>query len=348
MSTKICFAYPWATYGGCERVFINRAMAFKKYIPGLKVDYLFLSDGGGLEGFKSALKRYGLESVASVVSSFDSSYDYVSLVDCPQLIDKADSIGVRYMVECHTGYVDNRQYLSALPATCRVVGAPSSRFCTVLRKEFPSLYATITELTNFVPWDIDEYHSSKHVVLPGWGRRPILFLGRMDKLKDPLSLLDAFERIEKRRPGDFILLFCGPESSEINISSEVVRRGLSGAVLSLPPIPFHSVPMLLGAVRQARGIFVSPSKEESFGLSASEAISSLIPTALSNIEAHIELINGADNLFCFQLGDVISMADRIEYLLDNYNDTEYELIRIRNSFSARRFIEQWEYLVRDK
>ena len=40
MTTKICFTYPWATFGGCERVFINRAIAFT-YFPEVRIDFFF-------------------------------------------------------------------------------------------------------------------------------------------------------------------------------------------------------------------------------------------------------------------------------------------------------------------
>ena len=345
MNTKICFAYPWATFGGCERVFINRAMAFKTFLPGVQVDFFFLSDGGGLKSFSAALKKYGLDSVASVVPSLDSSYEVVSLVDCPHLFSELNSSGQRYIVECHTPYAENRRYLSALPSECRVVATPSSRFSDLVRNEFPFLTAPVLELNNFVPWDIEEYQSREHIGLPEWTRRPILFFGRMDKLKDPIALLDAFQIIESRRKGEFLLILCGPKSVEIDVESEIVKRGLGGTVVVMPPIPFHSASSLMESVRRAGGVFVSPSRGESFGLSAAEAISSLLPPVLSDIDAHLDLVADAGDLFTFQLGDINSLASRIEYLLDNHSNTESVLRRLRGNFSAERFISDWETLL---
>jgi len=344
MSTKICFAYPWATFGGCERVFINRAIAFKKYFPGVKIDFLFLSDGGGLRNFVAALKKYHVDDIASIVSSLHSSYQFVSLVDCPQLIGKLRSANQRYIVECHTGYVENRRYLSTLPVECRFVAAPSSRFREKLSREFPSIQVPILELPNFVPWDIEEYKAVKEFHFPEWTRRPILFLGRMDNLKDPISLLDAFELIEKRREGEFMLLLCGPRSVEIDIEREISKRGLYGNTVLLPPIPFHAASTLMDAVRKAGGIFVSPSRSESFGLSVAEAISSLLPPALSNIDAHLDLIGDFEDLYTFPLGNTNSLADRIEYLLDNHLSTQDVLRKMRDNFSATRFVISWERL----
>ena len=341
MSTKICFAYPWATFGGCERVFINRAMAFKRHLPGVQLDFLFLSDGGGVKSFCAALKKYRLERVASVVQSLGSSYEVVSLVDCPQLFTKLNSSGQRYIVECHTGYAENRQYLSSLSRKCSAVATPSSRFCNLIRGEFRSLPASIFELTNFVPWDIEEYQPHEDIALPGWTRKPILFLGRMDKLKDPIALLDAFQIIERRRQGEFMLLLCGPKSIEINIEREIASRGLGGMTVLMPPIPFHAASSLMESVRRAGGIFVSPSRMESFGLSAAEAISGLLPPLLSDLDAHSDLIGDFGELFTFPLGDINAFATCIEYLLDNHSVNENLLRKLRGNFSAERFIKDW-------
>lgn len=348
MTTKICFAYPWATFGGCERVFINRAIAFKKYFPEVRIDFFFLSDGGGLKSFKAALHRYGLDQVASVVTSVDNSCELISLVDCPQLFSELDSAGQQYIVECHTPYVENRQYLSNLSKNCKAVAAPSSRFCDLIRSEFPLLSVPVVGLTNFVPWDVKEYHPRDDIILPKWTRKPILFFGRMDKLKDPVSLLDAFQLIERRRRGEFLLVLCGPKSIEINIEAEIANRGLGGIVVVLPPIPFHAASSLMDAVRRAGGIFVSPSRGESYGLSAAEAISSLLPSLLSDVDAHVDLICDAGDLFTYPLGDTDSLANRIEYLIDNNSSVQDDFFRrLRNKFSAEQFIKDWGKLLNE-
>lgn len=345
MSTNVCFAYPWATFGGCERVFINRAMAFKRYLPGVKVDFFFLSDGGGLKSFDAALKKYCLQDVASITTSIDRSYDLVSLVDCPQLFNKLNSNKQKYIVECHTGYVENRQYLESLPDECSAVVAPTLRFLNLLKCEFPQLSVPFLELSNFVPWDVDEYHLREQIFLPRWTRKPILFFGRMDKLKDPAALLDAFKVLESRRKGEFMLLLCGPRSIEVDIDNEIAKRGLLDIAVVLPPIPFNSASLLLQAVRKAEGLFVSPSRAESFGLSAAEAISVLLPPVLSSIDAHLDLVNGADDLFVFRLGDVNDFASRIESLSNVRSSVSNILCELRNNFSASRFISDWNKML---
>ncbi|MCC6921822.1 MAG: glycosyltransferase family 4 protein [Nitrosomonas sp.] len=343
--TKLCFAYPWATLGGCERVFINRALAFSKFFPGTELDFLFLSDSGGLSGFLSAIERYSLTNTTQVVESIEKKYDLVSLVDCPQLLGEIGSGDQRYMVECHTGYAQNRRYLANLPRTCNVVAAPSKNFADLIRREFPRIRIPIVELRNFVPWDIVPTQTHRDITLPTWNRRPIFFLGRLDKLKDPLAMLDAFCLLERRRTGEFMLLICGPQSEEIDINHEISVRNLHSYCALFPPVPFHSVDILMRAVARAGGIFVSTSHAESFGLSAAEAISSLIPVVLSDIEAHRTLVAGYEDTMTYQIGDVETLAERIEYVHDSYSDMVSCLGKLREKLSASTFIGDWNRIV---
>lgn len=346
MQINVCFAYPWATLGGCERVLLNRALAFKKYLPEVHVDFCFFHDSGGLISFKNSLYHYELTSSTSVVNSLQKKYDLVSLIDCPQAIDFCVNRLQSYIVECHTGYTNNRLYLQNLPDSCKRIIAPSENFGSKISKEFPKINARLSILRNFVPWDINPRESKSINYLPLWSRKPILFFGRLDTLKDPLSLLDAFEILEKRRPGEFMLLFCGPKSPDINLTAEISNRSLDGLSVVLPPVSFNSANLLLNSVACSGGIFVSPSKAESFGLSAAESISLLLPVVLSNIDAHLKLIQGYEEFFTYPLSLNDRLADRIEYIFDNYQFGINALSMIRNNFSASAFIKDWIELIK--
>lgn len=95
----------------------------------------------------------------------------------------------------------------------------------------------------------------------------------------------------------------------------------------------------------AKGIFVSPSQAESFGLSAAEAISTLLPPVLSDIGAHLDLVDDAADIFTYPLGDIHSLASRIEYVFDNHSGMHGILRLLRDKFSATRFIANWERLL---
>jgi glycosyltransferase involved in cell wall biosynthesis len=347
MQIRVCFIYPWATFGGVERILLNRALALKYYLPEIKIDFYFMHDFGGLAPLAAAINQFGLTTNSSIVSALNRDYDIIFVIDCPQAIELCAKQSKRYVVECHTSYVENRTYLANLPNSCERVITPSSFFSDLIRNEFPRLPALVTELRNFVPWDIHLEELVPDNCLPPWSRKPILFFGRLDRLKDPLSLLDAFRMLEHRRSGEFMLLFCGPKSSEINLEDEIAERSLEDLSVVLPPIPFVSAGLLLNSVSRSGGIFVSPSKGESFGLSAAEAISSLVPVVLSDIEAHVNLVRGYEPFFTYPIGDSKQLSERIEAVFDHYTDACNAVSLARNAYSAMSFIEDWKRLVHE-
>lgn len=344
MQIRVCFIYRWATFGGVERVLLNRALAFKHYLPSVVVDFYFLQDVGGLLPLAAAMSQYKLESTSSIVYLLERDYDLVFIIDCPEAIDLCVQRSQRYVIECHTPYAKNRDYLANLPNNCERVITPSSIFSNQIRNEFPDLRAQVSELRNFVPWDIHSSEPASDSYLPDWTRRPILFFGRLDRLKDPLSLLDAYQMLDSRRSGEFMLLFCGPNTSELDLQKEISKRSLEAHSVTLPPIPFASAGRLLNSVSRSGGLFVSPSKGESFGLSAAEAISSLVPVVLSNIEIHNYLVKGYEKSLTYPLGDNRTLSERIESVFDNYAEACSAVETARTAFSATAFIDDWKQL----
>ncbi len=343
MPSRICFAYPWATFGGCERVFLNRALSFMRSDPKVELSFYFMQDSGGLNAFRSAIIHYGLTN-CRIVENLTNDYDIVSLVDFPQAFAACDTIGLRYIVECHTGYPENRRYLGSLPSNCLGLVAPSPYFAELLNREFPNLKMQTQVLQNFVPWDVEGYNPTQSISLPKWTRRPILFLGRLDRLKDPVVILDALLKIEAVRPGEFMALFCGSDSAEVDLGFEIASRSLEGQVVRLPPIAFASVSTLLNAVVDSRGIFVSSSHAESFGLSAAEAICAQIPTVLSDIPSHRDLLQDMAEPTLFTVGDSGELARVLTEVADNYSRHQQIMGSLRNRFSASSFATNWDRL----
>lgn len=168
----------------------------------------------------------------------------------------------------------------------------------------------------------------------------------MDKLKNPLELLDAFVSLKTRHPEKYMLLLCGPQSSEIDINTELASRGLIGDAVVLPPVPFLKVDKLLIAVSKANGIFISPSTGESFGLSASEAICSDIPVVLSDIEAHRYLVAPREKEFTYPLHGARQLSEKIEFISENYANSKVSLSELKDKFSAHAFMSDWDELLR--
>lgn len=342
---QLCFAYPWATFGGVERMLLNRALAFRQAGLAVTMDVFFLHDAGGLAGLEQAIERHGLQDWLRVSPSLTHRpYDCVLVIDSPELIARCREAGVHYVVECHTHYDENRRYLQGLDLQIPVI-VPSEYFLALLQKELSDKNPQrLQMLRNFVPWDVEA--PPAELRLPDWGRRPLLFLGRMDRLKDPLALLDAFQLMTPEQQSRFVLLFCGPLSGEVDMMAEINRRDLESSVVVLPPVPFFGVSGLLHGVARAGGIMVSPSRAESFGLSAAEAISAGVPVALSNIPAHVQLLgnSGHAELHCYEQGNAQALAQCILAQDANYEAAAERMQQARHHFSAQVFIDDWQHL----
>ncbi len=346
MATRVCFVYPWATLGGVERVLLNRLLAFAQRGLDVQADIVFAQDAGGVEPLRRALLRHGLEPRIHVGLDLDRGprYDLVSCIDCPQAIALCDRLGLRYVAECHTSYPEHRRYLSELPASCPLVVTPSRLFSDRIREQVTRAGgAEVVELRNFVPWDLR--HDAPDLRLPAWTGRPILFFGRMDRLKDPLALLDALALLERRDPGRHVGVLCGPQTPDIDVGREIAQRGLAARTVVLPPVPFSSADRLLDMFCYARGLFVSPSTGESFALSAAEAICAGLPVVLSDLDEHRALVRGHEDAFTYPLGDATALAGRIEGVFARYDEARAATTSLREALSSRGFVDDWNALM---
>jgi len=346
MFTKLAFVYPWATHGGVEKVLINRAKLFGKYNDDYHVDILFTHDSGALKSISLAVADCkNIEVKIIELSSLSKeNYDCIFCIDFPAAINFCHENRLKYIVECHTAYRQNRTYLNTLPDSCSAILCPSPLFLEELKPEVKNAPCPTMLLSNCIPWDIKDVGYEEIPNLPKWSKRPLLFLGRMDKLKNVTELMDAFVHLKVKRPDEFMLVLCGPQSPEINVNEELERRGLIGDTVIFPPIPFFAVESFLLSFANTGGIFISPSTGESFGLSASEAICSDIPVMLSDIEAHKALVKGKEAHFIYPLHDSEMLAEKLETLSFNYKQAKSYLSELKEKFSSHTFIQDWAIL----
>lgn len=338
MPFEVCFAYPWATLGGVERVFLNRAQAFLAEGEDVRMHVHYAADGGGLAAFEAAIASMGLRSRIDIVREFDPSrYDAVCVIDAPDLLPARDALSkTRWIVECHTPYPHNRAYLEDLPDDAMEILVPSPTFATMLARERPALAARIRVLRNCVmPGVVDHVPTT-----PRWARRPLLFFGRMDELKNPQALIDLLAALDRRRPGAFFVIAAGPEVPGYDFDGRVAALNLRDCVLRLPPIAFLRTHAFLAAMRQAGAIMVSPSRGESFGLAAAESMAAGLPVLLSRLPEHAALV-GNDHAHLFDPDDAEDAAARIEALSDAYDARSSAMLRLATQWGAPAFVADW-------
>jgi glycosyltransferase involved in cell wall biosynthesis len=306
----VLIIYQFCTFGGVERAILNRVQIFRSYGLSIKVSVGYLRDDGALGSFQEYICANGLEdSIEAFIlpqgNSFDwSAYDLVSIIDTPQVFDRI--AGVKNLfVECHTPYTPNRQYLKSLPENIRGVLVPSEAFRSLLLWEFPKL-PPIYIIPNPVSEEFfKELPDNGDWVFSG---RPLTYFARLDDLKNFTEAAAIFESLAGEEDVTYLIVGHGAED-ETRVKS-AMESGLLERTVLKDKIDFGDVPSLVGRVKTQKGIFLSPSKGESFGLSAAEFISAGVPVLLSNIPPHRELVNG-DERFLYELGDVPSAKEKL-------------------------------------
>ena len=329
--------------GGVERVYLNRARAFKKHGIDVKQDVFFFHDSGGLNNFRHYIKHFLLEDYINVVPEIDEKeYDLIFVCDTPQAFDYIKDTS-KIIVECHTPYDDSRVYLPSLPKNIAGVVSPGRTFMdTVVRKEIPGVFADrLSILPNFYIKNGQENIPPTKI----WAKTPICYIGRMDALKNTKELLDIFALLRKKLNDDYFLLLVGDVRPHyIDIKEAIKKLKIEDRVAYYRQIPFEKVDDLLTIIRQHRGVFISPSLGESFGLSALEAMANEIPVLLSDIECHKPLVNN-EPAFLYRSGNLNEAAKRVTNLFSEYDGLSKKAKQMAEKHCSDSFIEAWGRLV---
>jgi glycosyltransferase involved in cell wall biosynthesis len=342
---RILNVYKWATMGGVERVFLNRAHAFKEYDCPVIYDIYFMYDSGGLTQFKDYIKKNELGSFIQVVDSIDEEkYDFIFSVDTPEIFDMVKS-NEKVFIECHTAYKENRAYIRKLPQNIAGIIVPSNHFRNILIKEVTNNHTDIVfKISNAV---IAPTNKSEHFERI-WNKKPMLYLGRMDKLKNVEEVIEIFSHYKQNIDDQMILVLVGHViKHELDLISLLDKYQVRGRTIIMPPIAFENVHKIFEMVRNHRGLFISSSTQETFGLSAAEAICSDIPVILSDIVAHNELVSG-DNQFLYTIGNIEEAVSKLAKVNRNYNDYQTTLKNHQSKLQYNQFIEDWNNLMSAK
>ena len=133
----------------------------------------------------------------------------------------------------------------------------------------------------------------------------VVTVGRLEKVKDPLTVLSAFERggDEQSR-----LTFVGAGSLQERLEREINSSRLGGRVALAGLVPRDDV---FSRCAQA-DLFVSASHGEGLPVAVIEAMAAGCPVVLSDIPHHREVADGADFVPFVRIGDVDGFAREIE------------------------------------
>jgi D-inositol-3-phosphate glycosyltransferase len=157
------------------------------------------------------------------------------------------------------------------------------------------LYGADPERIRLVPpgVDLDRFRpgdrNAAKVRLRLEGKRVVLFVGRLQRLKGPDVAIRAVAETMRRDPAateDVVLVLVGGPSGGADRTLEMARlmelaatEGISHRVRFLPPMPHEELPHAYAAA----DVLLAPSRSESFGLAALEAQACGIPVVAAAV-----------------------------------------------------------------
>ena len=337
----VLIIYQFCTFGGVERAVLNRARTLKKHGLEVTISVGYLRDFGALRSFQDYIRAHELDDRLSAFLIAEDSfpdpadYDLVLNIDTPQIFKRTRTAKNIY-VECHTPYIENRQYLQTVPKNTRGIIVPSESFRALIESEFPHL-PPVFVLPNPVSDEFFNIQPSSEFDF--FSKHPIAYFARLDELKNFSEAVEIFELFSVAGETMFLVIGNGAED-KLNSFEE---KGLLGKTLFRDHLDFDLAPALVDLVRRHRGIFISPSKGESFGLSAAEFISGGVPVMLSDIPAHRELVNH-DERFLYPLGEIKTAQARITDLMENWETMHGLMTSYSAKFKGDAFINAWKKL----
>ena len=340
----ILLVYQFCSFGGVERAVLNRSKTFRRYGQDVHISIGYLEDYGALQSFQEYIRANRLDNLLSAFLIDETTppnlarYDFVFVIDTPRFfkhIGNADNV----LVECHTPYVENRQYLKSLPGNILGIVVPSIWFKSLILQEFAGL-PPVFVLPNPVPEEF--YNISPKTDDSYFTKRPIAYLARLDTLKNFTEAARIFELFAENYNIMFAIIGNGAEAAET--VTDLTGKKILGRSFLRDHIAFDAVPAFIRVVKGHKGVFISPSTGESFGLSAAEFISAGVPVLLSDIGPHRELVN-ADPRFLYPLGEVFAAREKIIALFEHWDDVSLTVEAYGKKFDGEAFINAWRNMI---
>jgi len=339
----VLIIYQYCTFGGVERVVLNRAQAFKTSDYNVHLSVGYLHDSGALKSFQDYISEHGLNNhlKAFLISNSTNlnydAYDYIFIIDTPQVFGQIQNVD-NVFIECHTSYIENRQYLGNIPENIQGIIVPSKSFRSLILDEFSQL-PPVFVIPNPVPENFYSFDSHAEIYFV---KRPITYFGRLDSWKNYDEALRIFSYFSNDPDKMFIIIGNGADDKKILKSLE--KDGLLAKSLLRSGIEFDHATYLINLVKAHKGVFISPSKGESFGLSVAEFMCGGVPVLVSKIPAHEELLED-DEKFLYPLGDLQTAKKKITQIFQNWETYSVKMTEYAQKFRGHQFLKAWDEFI---
>lgn len=351
---KILHILPNLSHGGAERVCYNilNNLNLEKFSPSL---LLFKENNSG-EDFKSILKSKGIEIISlekKCLIDLKNFYQIIKvikkiqpdivhthlggdiygrlaakLVKTPIIVSTEHNLNYNEKTSATLLKTVSAKYANKIFAVSEAVKIDAIKRYNLKPEKVETIYNGI---------DLNIFKTEQENTGEEKERYIIGALGRLTEQKGFSTLIEA---VSKTKHENYQLSIAGKGELETSLKNQIKNQGLETRI------------SLLGTVDAKKfiddiDIFVFPSHWEGLGLAVLEAAALDKPIIASRIDGVKEIINENSGLL-FQAKDANDLAEKIDYLIDNYNSSEtQEKIKIAHeivvkTFSLEKMIKSYE------
>ncbi|MFL6195926.1 MAG: glycosyltransferase family 4 protein [Thermoanaerobaculia bacterium] len=310
---KVLFVYKYLTLGGVEAVLRARLDGLER--DGVEAHAWFFHDYGGRSIFRGHEERVRVGPVEDCLRfARQERFDLLSTIDTEEVLPGflGASGPPRLVLECHSAYLANIEYLRGLaayrPAAVFVPSEAQRRL--VLERVGTGIPVRV------VPNPLREEFVAEPLPFPAPPPHPVVaWIGRLDDHKnwqDFVRILGLLARRGTVCEGWII----GKPVETAGAAALLALAREEGALPRLRwfgALPYGRIPTFLDAVRDSGGLVASTSRGESFGLTIAEALARGCAVAAPDQGPFPEIVHEAAARF--RPGSVESAADCIQGVL---------------------------------
>ena len=268
---RVLFVYKFLTLGGVETVLRARIDGLAAH--GIEASAWFLHDLGGRGVFAGCEDRVEVGSVEACLDRASKSFDVLTTIDTEEVLPGLRDAPrpPRLVVECHSPYLENLEYLRSLHehGPLAVLVPSEHQRGVVLARCDQSISVRV------VPNPLRSLFTAEPLPFPAPPSTPVVaWIGRLDKLKNWRGFLAVGAALSATNAdlGLWMAGKCPTAQGATDLFNESKRQGVLPRLRWFRGLPHDRVPGFLDAVRDSGGVVVSTSSGESFGMTVAEAM----------------------------------------------------------------------------
>jgi glycosyltransferase involved in cell wall biosynthesis len=318
---KVLFVYKYLTLGGVEAVL--RARLDGLAASGIEAHAWFFADYGGRSIFKGREDYLHVGPVEECLRfARREGFDLLSSIDSEEVLpgfapgapERLIMERPRLIMECHSAYLANIEYLRGL-AACRpaAVFVPSEGQGRLVRERLaPGIDVRV------VPNPLRRELTAPLAPFPAPPPRPVVaWIGRLDEHKNWRGFVAITGALGERGVEHEAWIIGQPVEAEG--PARLLAAAREARVLRrlrwFGALPYGRIPTFLDAVRDSGGVVVSTSRGESFGLTLAEAMARGCAVAAPHQSPFPEFIAPGRTGALFTPNSAGSAADALQGLI---------------------------------